>query len=128
MRGEHALGVAEHGATGLAVCATLQGRGRSSVEQGAELGERDAFDGLTVGVGGGAEACRVRGEAEQVDRTRPVVAGQSRRRRGRAVVSGRGDVAAQRGSSSAGIGGLVCEGYRPRVWTGRRRRAHGARR
>lgn len=93
------------------------------VEQGAELGQRHAFHGRG-GVGCGAEACRVRGEAEQVDRT--AGGGQQVGGDRGEQSAGCGDVAAQ-GLVKAGIGGLVCQGYRATGWTGRRRRAHGAR-
>ena len=107
MHGEHALGVAEHGerlGLGHAVAEVFE------VEQGAELGQCHAFHGRG-GVGCGAEACRVRGEADQVDRT--AGGGQQVGGDRGEQSAGCGDVAAQ-GLVKAGIGGLVCQGYRPR--------------
>ena len=90
MHGEHALGVAEHGerlGLGHAVAEVFE------VEQGAELGQRHAFHGRG-GVGCGAEACRVRGEAEQVDRT----------------AGGGQQVGGDRGEQSAGCGDVAAQG------------------
>ena len=107
VHGEHALGVAEHGnrlGGGHTVAKVFQ------VEQGAELGQGHAFHGCG-GVGCSAEAGRVRGEAEQVDRT---TGGGQQVRGGRGEQSvGCGDVATQ-GLVKTGIGGLVCQGDRPR--------------
>ena len=107
MHGEHALGVAEHGnrlGGGHTVAKVFQ------VEQGAELGQGHAFHGCG-GVGCSAEAGRVRGEAEQVDRT---TGGGQQVSGGRGEQSvGCGDVATQV-LVKTGIGGLVCQGDRPR--------------
>ena len=97
-------GGADQGGLGHAVAEVFE------VEQGAELGQRHAFHGRG-GVGCGAEACRVRGEAEQVDRT--AGGGQQVGGDRGEQSAGCGDVAAQ-GLVKAGIGGLVCQGYRPR--------------
>ena len=107
MHGEHALGVAEHGnRLGLshAITEVLK------VEQCTKLGQSHTFH-RSGGVGCGTEAGRVRGEAEQVDRT---TGGGQQVSGGRGEQSvGCGDVATQ-GLVKTGIGGLVCQGDRPR--------------